>query len=62
MIDAMYGEGFEYRWGVVDGLCAIAIGGDVDSAGKKLEIISYGADGKEGGEGLNTDLFTGDSN
>jgi len=33
---------------------------DVDSAGDKFTIISYGADGKEGGEGLNKDLLSTD--
>jgi hypothetical protein len=36
MINAMYGEGFDYRWGMVDGLCVLAIGGDVDSAIREL--------------------------
>ena len=36
---------------------------DLDPAGgKPFVIISYGADGKEGGEGLNTDLFSTDTN
>jgi len=34
--EAMYGGGLEYRWGLVDGLCAIAIGGDADSAVRQL--------------------------
>ena len=29
--------------------------------GKSFEIISYGADGEEGGEGLNTDLYSTDA-
>jgi len=32
MINAMYGDGFDYRWAVTDGLCVCVIGGDVDSA------------------------------
>lgn len=36
MIDAMYGDGFEYRWAIVDGLWVCTIGGDVDSAIRKL--------------------------
>jgi len=36
MIEAMYAGGFEYRWGLVDGLCAITIGGDADSAVRQL--------------------------
>jgi len=36
MINAMYGDGFEYRWAIVDGLCVFTVGGDVDSAIRKL--------------------------
>ncbi len=36
MIETMYGDGFEYRWAIVDGLWVCAIGGDVDSAIRKL--------------------------
>jgi hypothetical protein len=36
MVDAMYGDGFEYRWAIVDGLWICATGGDVDSAIRKL--------------------------
>ena len=36
MIDAMYGDGFEYRWAIVDRLWVCTIGGDVDSAIRKL--------------------------
>jgi len=36
MIEAMYAGGFEYRWALVDRLCAIAIGGDADSAVRQL--------------------------
>jgi general secretion pathway protein G len=36
MINAMYGDGFEYRWAIVDGLCVFTVGGDVDSAILKL--------------------------
>jgi len=36
MIAAMYGDGFEYRWAIVDGLCVLAVGGDVDSAVRAL--------------------------
>jgi len=43
MIDAIYGDGFDYRWGVVDGLCTIAIGGDVDSAVHELiDLVKAG--------------------
>ncbi len=36
MINAMYGGGFEYRWAIVDGLWVCTIGGDIDSAIRKL--------------------------
>jgi len=31
MINSMYGGGFDYRWGMVDGICALALSSDVDS-------------------------------
>ena len=36
IIEKMYGDGFEYRWAIVDGLCVEAIAGDVDAAIKQL--------------------------
>ncbi|MFB0525227.1 MAG: redoxin domain-containing protein, partial [Phycisphaerae bacterium] len=36
MINAMYGEGFEYRWAFVNGLFTAVMGGDVDSAIREL--------------------------
>lgn len=36
MIEQMYGDGFEYRWGIVDKLCVYAICGDVDLAIREL--------------------------
>ncbi|MHC4744075.1 MAG: type II secretion system protein GspG [Planctomycetota bacterium] len=43
MIEAMYGGGFDYRWGLVDGLCAIAIGGDVDAKVRGLiDLVKAG--------------------
>ena len=36
MIDMMYGDGFEYRWAIVDGLWVSAVGGDLDSAIREL--------------------------
>ena len=36
MIAAMYGEGFDYRWAIVDKLYVCTFGGDVDSAIRKL--------------------------
>ncbi len=35
-IEAMYGEGFDYRWAIVDGLALIAISPDVDAEIRKL--------------------------
>ena len=45
MIDKMYGDGFEYRWATVEGLCAAAVGGEADSAVKRLidEVKGGGA-------------------
>ncbi|MBN2139257.1 MAG: type II secretion system protein GspG [Sedimentisphaerales bacterium] len=36
MIKAMYGDGIDYRWGVTDGICSIAIGDNVDAAVQEL--------------------------
>lgn len=36
MITSMYGEGFDYRWGMVDGLFACAVSGDVDATIREL--------------------------
>jgi hypothetical protein len=36
IIEKMYGDGFEYRWAIVDGLCVEAIAGDVEAAIKQL--------------------------
>ena len=45
IIEKMYGDGFSYRWGTVDGLCVEAIAGDVDAAIKQLidEVKAGGA-------------------
>lgn len=45
IIEKMYGDGFEYRWAVVDGLCVEAIAGDVEAAVKQLidEVEAGGA-------------------
>jgi hypothetical protein len=32
MINAMYGGGFDYRWGIVNGLCVLTIGSNADSS------------------------------
>jgi hypothetical protein len=31
MINSIYGGGFDYRWGIVDGLCVLTIGSNADS-------------------------------
>jgi len=36
MINAMYGEGFDYRWAMVDGMCVCVAGGNVDSSIRQL--------------------------
>jgi hypothetical protein len=36
MINMMYGEGFDYRWAMVDGLCVYAVGGDADSTVRQM--------------------------
>ena len=36
VIDAMYGEGFEYRWGIVDDVALVAVSPDVDAKIKSL--------------------------
>jgi len=36
MITSMYGDGFDYRWGMVNGLFACAVSGDVNSTIREL--------------------------
>ncbi|MCP4608242.1 MAG: hypothetical protein GY845_05965 [Planctomycetes bacterium] len=36
MINNMYGGGFDYRWGIVDGLCVLTIGSNADSSIREL--------------------------
>jgi hypothetical protein len=36
MITSMYGEGFDYRWGMADGLFVCAVSGNVDSTIREL--------------------------
>ena len=36
MITSMYGDGFDYRWGMTDGLFACAVSGDVNSTIREL--------------------------
>jgi hypothetical protein len=36
MINSMYGGGFDYRWGIVDGLCVLTIGSNADSSIREL--------------------------
>jgi hypothetical protein len=45
IIEKMYGDGFEYRWATVDGLCVEAIAGDVEAAIRQLidEVKAGGA-------------------
>jgi len=45
IIEKMYGDGFDYRWATVDGLCVEAIAGDVESAIRQLidEVKAGGA-------------------
>lgn len=43
MINAMYGEGFDYRWAMVDGLWVCIAGGDVNSAIRSLiDLVKVG--------------------
>jgi hypothetical protein len=44
MVTSMYGDGFDYRWGMVDGLFACAVSGDVDATIREL-IDQVKADG-----------------
>jgi hypothetical protein len=44
MITSMYGEGFDYRWGMADGLFVCAVSGDVNSTIREL-IDQVKADG-----------------
>lgn len=36
MINNMYGGGFDYRWGIVNGLCVLTIGSNADSSIREL--------------------------
>ncbi len=36
MINSMYGGGFDYRWGIVNGLCVLTIGSNADSSIREL--------------------------
>jgi len=36
MIEAMYGDGFDYRWAIVDNLALYVVGGDVDAEIREL--------------------------
>lgn len=36
MLEAMYGEGFDYRWAIVNKLALFAVGGDVDAEIREL--------------------------
>jgi hypothetical protein len=47
MLKAMWGGGFDYRWGVTDGYCAYAIGNEADKRVRVLidQIKAGGAEG-----------------
>ncbi len=47
MINNMYGEGFDYRWGITNGLFVCAVGGDVDSEIHKLIDQAQSGSAKE---------------
>jgi hypothetical protein len=43
MIDTMYAGGFEYRWAIVNGLCAMVVGGQQDKGVRELiDLIQAG--------------------
>jgi hypothetical protein len=46
MINSMYGDGFDYRWGMVDGIYVFAMSSDVDSTIREL-IDEVKADGSK---------------
>jgi hypothetical protein len=51
IINAMYGEGLDYRWAMVDGLCVAVMGRDVDSAVRELiDEVRAGGPGQMSGE------------
>jgi len=51
MIEAMYGDGFEYRWAVVDGHAVYVVGGDVDAGIRALiDQVKAGGPKKLGAE------------
>jgi hypothetical protein len=51
MIEAMYGDGFEYRWAVVDGHAVYVVGGDVDAGIRTLiDQVRAGGPKKLGAE------------
>ena len=51
MIEAMYGDGFEYRWAVVDGHAVYVVGGDVDAQIRALiDQVKAGGPKKLGAE------------
>lgn len=56
MISGMYGEGFDYRWALVDGLCVSAMGGDVNSAIRQMIDQVKAGGPKQIGAELNTAL------
>jgi hypothetical protein len=51
MIEAMYGDGFEYRWAVVDGHAVYVVGGDADAQIRTLiDQVKAGGPKKLGAE------------
>jgi hypothetical protein len=51
MIQAMYGEGFEYRMAYANGLYLVAVGGDPDANIRKMiDSVKAGADKQSGAE------------
>jgi len=51
MIEAIYGDGFEYRWAVVDGHAVYVVGGDVDAQIRALiDQVKAGGPKKLGAE------------
>ena len=51
MIEAMYGDGFDYRWAILEGYCVYAIGPDADSQIRELiDRVKAGGPKKMGPE------------
>ncbi len=62
MINAMYGDGFEYRMGYVDGIYLMAVGGDPDGNIKKMvDSVKAGADKQPNAETTAAMALLGDA-